>query len=277
MKFNSYLRNQLTDFVEVYHKFWVPTFNVTLLYSLACFIIVGVLARVSPLGSLMEQADISLLSFFFSKYSSEEHYYFSDLSMIVFAFGVSLFSLGLARIHHRELEESEYKLQDFLREIKSTDIVDLGLVLVASSVVDFLLYKGGMRIYNSKFLGSLHLYMWHIVYFIRIYLPLILFSIFTVRLINREKFRFSAKAILFLLVSCWIFHATTVEIWYFVRNYVFDLILLPFRPEARLIAESLLGVVLMALFIPGLQSVMICPLSYMLSQTSNEYAPEVES
>jgi hypothetical protein len=269
MKFNTYLRNQLADFVEVYNKFWVRTFNVALLLSLTCFIIVGVLGRIGSLGPIMAQYDISLLNFFFSTYSSGEHYYLPDLSMIIFAFAVSLFSLGLARIRHNEPEESEYKLKDFLSEIKGNDIFDLGLVLIVSSLIDYFLYKAGVWAYSSKFLGSLHLYVWHIAYFIRIYLPLTLFSIFTFRLINGKKFRFSFTAVLFLLVSLWIYHSIAVEIWYMVQNYVFDLVLLPFRLEAKLIAESLLGVVLMALFIPGLQSAMISSLKFMHSENNS--------
>ena len=92
MSFANYLKEQLNDFVESYRKFLFQTFGTALSYSIICFAVTALLLRFSDFDKTSIAKQISLLSYFFHRYSKGDTYSIIDLTKSFFIFFVSFFS-----------------------------------------------------------------------------------------------------------------------------------------------------------------------------------------
>src|SRR5436190_10529542 len=109
MNFSEYLKRQFTAFVEGYTKYFWRTLGAVLIYTIICFAAMAFLLRFSDFDTANGKSQISMLSYFFTRYSSKEVYSLVDLAKTVFIFFVALFSIGLTRQTKNE-NDSEKEL-----------------------------------------------------------------------------------------------------------------------------------------------------------------------
>jgi hypothetical protein len=89
------------------------------------------------------------------------------------------------------------------------------------------------------------------LFLLRMYIPLMAFSIANAKALGLKQIRVTLKNILFLFASLWLFNEFAYEISLFVRNHFFDLALIPVPAEKQYAAESILGLVLVSFYFLG--------------------------
>jgi len=257
MTFTNYLKEQLTNFVDSYKKYFRKTFGVAITFTLICFVIAALLFRFSAFDNSVTAKQISLLSYFFHRYSKGDTYSIIDLTKTVFIFFVSLYSLGLLRLSNNDLESKELSFKHFFRSIKSKDILFLIMILIISSVIDFVLFKVDSFSSLNTENKNANIYIHDTCFHLRIYLPLILFAL-TIRFLTVvQKTKLTIKRILFLYVSLWLYNEFANEILLWVRSHLFGLILMPFdNPQTYYLIESIIGIPLIAFYFLGYFSAM---------------------
>src|SRR6185436_13280926 len=102
MTFSNYLKGQLTDFVDCYRKYFWRTLGTVLTYTVVCFVAMALLLKFSDFDTTSGKKQVSLLSYFFTRYSNKGIYSLVDLAKTVFIFFVAFFSLGLTRLTKNE-------------------------------------------------------------------------------------------------------------------------------------------------------------------------------
>lgn len=257
MTLTNYLKEQLTDFVDSYKKYFKKTFGVAITFTLICFVISALLFKFSDFDNSVTTKQISLLSYFFHRYSKGDTYSIIDLTKTVFIFFISLFSLGMLRLSNNDIETKELSFKHFFRSIKSKDVFLLLIIFVVSSIIDFLLFKiDSFSALNTKSKNA-DFYIHDTCFHLRIYLPLIFFAL-TVRLLTTViKTKLTFKRIVFLYISLWLYNEFANEISLWVRAHVFGLILMPFdNPETYYLIESIIGIPLIAFYFLGYFSAM---------------------
>jgi hypothetical protein len=159
----------------------------------------------------------------------------------------------------------------FFDEIKPKDIGYLFMALIACLVIDYLLYQLGtyaVAVHNNA-IGQ---WVYYQVHFLRIFLPLLLFS-FTSRLaLTNNKFTVTVKECLFALIALWIFNELAYEFSLFIRSHVLFLLLAPFPNDKYFFVESILSIPLIALLFLGYHSVITN--SMLILQHDAESAPD---
>lgn len=144
--------------------------------------------------------------------------------------------------------------------LKSTwkDILYLFWILVACILLDCALFRLEGQLFHL--VDNHHFYDWirGIIFQLRIYIPLILFSlIIQIRVFKTE---FTAKKLFFLLISLWLFNEIAYEFSLAVRTYLFELILAPINDQTYFyIFESILGTGLIACYFLGYYCAMVAP------------------
>jgi len=257
MTFTNYLKEQLTDFVDSYKKYFRKTYGVAITFTLICLVIAALFFRFSDFDKSVTAKQISLLSYFFHRYSKGETYSIIDLTKTVFIFFVSLYSLGLLRLSNNDLENKELSFKHFFRSIKSKDILFLTVVFIVSSIVDFVLFKIDSFSALTTKNKNADIYIHDTCFHLRIYLPLILFALTIRYLTIVEKRKLTIKRIFFLYVSLWLFNEFANEISLWVRSHLFGLILTPFdNPQTYYLVESIIGIPLIAFYFLGYFSAM---------------------
>lgn len=256
MKLNNFLKKQFEDFIGVYDNYLIRTLGITLTYSLFCFILIALLVRFSSFDTTVTKRQFSILSYFFSRYSKGDIYSIVDLSKSIFIFFVSIFSIGLTRLNPSKQENTELRVADFLKQIKFNDILDLIGVLILCSILDYLLFRLCSLTLSKVNYNGLGTYLNGLLFELRIYIPLILFSRTTYKLSSNKKFKLNLTKFVFLLISLWLFNEFAYEFSLVVRNHIFELILLPFSVEKQYFIESFIGLLLVAFYFVGYHSAM---------------------
>jgi len=252
MTIPDYLKGQLTDFVDAYQKFFKKTFSFTVTLTLICFVIAAFFLHFSKFDTTVERRQISLLSYFFNRYSKNETFSIVDLVKSTFIFFVALFSVGLTRLTTNTTNENELSFKQFINKIKIKDFSVLLGVLGITFLLDYLLFKTDTYSEN-KFDKYIHGLIFHL----RIYVPIILFAFAIRSLAISDKTKITFKRILLLYISIWLFNEFAFEISLWVRAHLFKLILLPFSSsEYYYVFESFLGIPLIAFYFLGYHSAM---------------------
>lgn len=252
MTFSNFLKQQLFDFVESYKKYFWRTLLTTLIFSIFCFVAIAFLAKYSEFDSSNESKQVSLLSYFFVRYSLNDTYSIVDLAKTIFIFFVSLFSIGLLRLKINENpEKKELSFFSFIKKLQIQDIIYLIFALILCSAIDYGLYY--LRNYSETSILHNQFRWWlqSILFLFRIYLPLIIFAITIFKLTSKKSLNLNFKKIIYLFVSLWIFNEFAYEISIFFRGNIFSLILIPSGEEKKYIFESLLGLILIAFYFVG--------------------------
>ena len=255
MTFTNYLKEQLTDYVESYRKYGFQTFGTALTYTILCFILSALLLRFSDFDKSSVNKQISLLSYFFYRYSKADTYSIVDLTKGVFIFFVSLFSIGLIRLD--KTDNKFVSFNQFVRKIHFKDIIYLVAIFLITSILDYEFFR--IDSYSTSQIQNIGLekYIHNLLFHLRIYIPLILFSLTIRSLLNFDKVKITFKRILFLYISLWLFNEFAFEISLWVRNHLFALLLLPFSDSYNYyLYESIIGIPLIAFYFLGYFSAM---------------------
>jgi len=256
MTFTNYLKAQLTDFVHTYKKYYLKTNGTTIVFTLVTFVFIALLFHFSVFDKTSTKKNISLLSYFFVRYSVGATYSIVDLSKTIFIFFVSLFSISLIRQERNKLETSNLNFSDFLKNIKGNDLLYLFIVLVISVIADYFLFK--LDDLSAKNYGGSPSDRWihGMLFLLRVYIPLILFSFINYKILTGKKRNFNFQRFIWLFVALWLFNEFAYELSLFVRAHIFELILLPFPVESQYFIESILGVALISFYFLGYHSAM---------------------
>jgi hypothetical protein len=233
---------------------------VTLTLTVICFVIAALLLRFSDFDKSVTSKQISLLSYFFHRYSKADTYSIVDLIKTVFLFFVSLFSVGLSRLPRTNIGPKELRFRNLFGVIKFNDILLLSIVFVVSSLVDFGLFKiDNFSTLNTKNVKAA-IYIQDLCFHFRIYIPLILFALTIRNLTSNRQYKLTLKRILFLYISLWLYNEFAYEISLWLRIHVFNLILMPFDSQNFYLFESFLGIPLIAFYFLGYYSAMTASL-----------------
>jgi hypothetical protein len=257
MKFSESLKRQFVDFVEVYRNYFGRTLAITFACSVLCIVSVAIFLRFSDFDLSNKTKQISLLSYFFRFYSRGDTYSLVDLTKSVFIFFVAIFSVSLIRIEITGDKRKEISLGAFIKNITLKDFASLIGVLLVVSLIDFALVKiSGLLSSDTTIVPSNRLFN-GVLYELRVYIPLILFSLTIYALTTQQKVQLSLKRILVLLISLWVLNVIAYEFTAWIRAYVFGLILLPFSDTERFyFLESFLGIPLITIYFLGYYSAM---------------------
>ena len=259
MTFSSSLAEVLSELVKNYGKYFKRTIGSTMVFTIFCF--VGILFLVQ-----YAQFDIagngkqpfSVVAYLFYRFSSFDTYCIADLSKTLFVFFVALFSIGFIRLTSENLAETELSFMHFFRKLTLKDGFVLILILIVSALLDIVLSKlDGILVVNIQ--NSLFVkYLSHLIFHIRLYLPLILFGLSTYSLTTLSSVRVSFKRIIFLYISVWIFNEFAYETLLWMQYHVFDLILMPLaeKPDRWFVFESFLSIPLVSFYFIGFSSAM---------------------
>ena len=257
MSITSYLKGQLTSFVECYQKFFKITYGIAVTFTLICFVFAALLFRFSDFDKSVISKQISLLSYFFHRYSLGETYSIVDLIKSVFIFFVSIFSIGLTRFTNNVTKDNQPSFKSFLARLNLKDISYLLGVLILTSLIDVVLFK--LDTYSSAYAPdkALDKYFSEWIFNLRIYIPLILFSLTIRSLTIHNKTKITFKRILFLYISVWLFNEFAFEFSVWVRTHLLRLVLIPFvKSDYFYLFESFLGIPLIAFYFLGYHSAM---------------------
>jgi hypothetical protein len=249
MTFSNYLKGQLTDFVENYRLYFWRTLGTVLTYTVFCFIGIALLLKFSVFNEALRSKQISLLSYLFGRYSLNQTYSMVDMSKSLLLFFISLFSLGLLRLEQQESDKvEELTFMSALKKLNMRDIISLLGILIVCVPVDFGLFRletfanSGIKNYQfEKWIDAL-------LFQLRIYIPLILFSLTLYNLTSPKRLRLTFKKMIFLYVSLWLANEFAYEIFIFTRAHIFNLLISPFDESKIFLYESVLGILLVGFY-----------------------------
>ena len=252
MTFTTYLTKQLTNFVEVYKKYFLKTYAAALGFTVVCFIVMAILLRFADFDPIAGKKQSSLLSYFNTRYSFGDIYSLVDLSKIVLIFFIALFSIAVSRFESdNKQEEGEISI---LTRIKFRDIVWFIYILILCSIVDY-----GLSFISNLTSHTMTPYAeWArgMIFKLRIYIPLILFSISIYRERVGKFPKMNLRKSMFLFASLWFFNEFAYEIELFAKYTIIDLILLPFGDRNTFVYVSVISIPIIAFWFLGYHSAM---------------------
>jgi hypothetical protein len=252
MQFSVVLKKLLNGFIDVYRKTFFKTIREAFFWTAICFMIAAVIVGFWDDYSIIKSKPISILSYFYSRFSYQNEYAFGDAVKTMFIFFVSLFSINLIRNQNEAANKRR-----FLNKVRFMDVFSLLAVLVASVLLDCALFRFEGQL--DRGLDNHHLKTWidSTIFFLRIFLPLMLFPL--VIQISTSKKAFNLNKLLFLFVSVWLFNEIGYEITLFIRSEIFSLVLYPLNIDFYYWVESLLGIVLISFYFLGYSFAMTAP------------------
>jgi hypothetical protein len=246
MQFSLFLKKLLTEFVDVYKKYFSSTVKAALLWTILCFAIVQVLATYCSYDPGIRAQPVSVLSFFILKFSVNNTYSFVDLTRTLFIFFVAIFSVNLNQ------------------KVTTKNVIYLLGTLAVCALLDCALFRLNTQL-QTLFSTNAHALIWfnEIILLFRNYLPLLLFAIVIQLCIGK----FNAKHLGFLLIALWLFNELAYEFIMLIRPVLFSLLMITLKPMTwRYVMESVLGVPLIAFLFLG----------YYCAMTAPFYLPEEE-
>lgn len=260
MTFTAFLKAQLTDFVDVYEKYFKQTFGIACMFSAVCFAAAALLFAFSNFERAGLYRVMDLLSYFFQRYSKPNAYILSDLTKTVFIYLVSLFSLLLIKQPGKDAHSRVLSLKHF-RYVTLKEFSMLTLCLVVACVADYILFRASAFLINSSELNRLTQYYYSFFFHLRIYAPLFLFALVLRFLTAEQQVKITLQQLLFLYVSLWLFNEFAGETLLLVRQHVLQLVFLPFNDIILYYAfDCLAGIPLIAFYFLGYYSAIFTPL-----------------
>jgi len=253
MTFSSFLKDQFDNFIDCYTKYFWKTLGTVLVLTIIYLIATAILVKFSAFDSSTSKQQYSLLSYFFFRYSAKYTYCLVDLSKPFFIFIVSVFSIGLYQLDNND-NKSEIQIRSILKKLRVKDVLILFCILILCSVFDYCVFRIDSFCENAiKYYGFQH-WFHSFLFMLRIYLPLLLFSIIIFKLETLKSNILNLKKLFFLFVSLWLFNEFAYEISSFIRLNIFGFILIPFDFEKKYLSESFLGIILIAFYFVGYYS-----------------------
>ncbi|TDW97223.1 hypothetical protein [Dinghuibacter silviterrae] len=291
MNFGNYIKSIVSDTVEGYRKWALPTFTVAFLFSLLTIIAAGAFYLKTPLG----QRPYGLLDVFFVFYSprgGEAVYSCVDLSRTAWIVCVAFFAIGWYRLasSNEALPSGSARWGAFIRRINDKDFWIILGVGAGLGVMDYLLVTlrdalegiTNTRYSNSSLLNWLFLEL-------RLYLPpLIMAAVLKNRLFPQSP-RWRANRWLYALAGIWLLEVVSSRmIWTIEQTMSLLSLASVHTPEtpgfATVVVEYLIPAPVIAFFFVGFASVMIRPglpegveAPYALAGTRTAEDPQAES
>jgi hypothetical protein len=256
MTFTKYLRALLTDFVDEYKKYYLRTNGATVVFTLVVFVFIALLFHFNIYDKTNTKKDISLLSYFFIRYSAGDTYSIVDLSKAVFLFFVSIFSISLSRLERGKSGKSSFNLTEILKNIDGKDILYLFTGLAISIIADYLLFRSENLAAKPRGASDADRWIHGMFFLLRIYVPLVVFSMINYNRVTGNKPNYKPLNLIWLFVSLWLFNEFAYEVSMFVRGHIFELLMLPFPADSRYYIESMLGIPLISFYFLGYHSAM---------------------
>lgn len=257
MIISNYIKGQLEDIVYNYKKYFGQTFGTAITFTVLCCISSALLLRFSDFDKLVTAKQISSFSYYFHRYSKGETYSIVDLTKTFFVFFIAFFSLGISRQPFSETDNIQLSFSKIKSKIKIKDIISLIGILCLASIIDIGLTKLDNLLETGTFKKETVIYLHDWLFNLRVYIPLILFSLTLRYLTNTDKTKLTIKRILFLYISLWVFNEFAFEISLWVRSHLFNLILLPVEdPDKFYLFETILSIPLIAFYFLGFHSAM---------------------
>jgi hypothetical protein len=252
MQITIYLKKLLVGFIEVYQKYFLKTIRSAFLWTVLCFLIAAIIAGFSDFDLPLRSKPISILSYFFSRFSYKDYYNFGDIVKSIFLFFVSIFSINLIRNG-----EDDDQSKRSPKKVTLKNIFSLLATLVTCILLDCALFRLEGQLKHG--IDNIHLAIWvsNMIFFLRIFLPLVLFAL--VIQISTSKAAFTINKILFLFIAVWFFNELAYEVTIFVRGHVFELILFPTNQTWYYWLESILGAGLISVYFLGYYYAMTAP------------------
>jgi hypothetical protein len=253
MTLGTFLKKQLPDVVSVYQALFKKTFGITVLLSFV-FLLVTAAIQIGSGPGADTTGRLSVLNYLWYRYSTANSYSLIDMSKAVLIFVISFFSIALSRKMLNDKDTPNVHLGSFFDKIKPSDLGFLFGALAACLVIDYLLYQLSLSSadIHNKAIGQ---WVYFLVHFLRIFLPLLLFSFASRLALTNGKLSITLKECLFILISLWIFNELAYEFSLFVRSHIFLLILAPFPADKYFFVESILSIPLIAVLFLGYHSV----------------------
>lgn len=239
MQLSLFLKNLLTEFVDVYKKYFTSTVRTALLWTILCFALIQVLATYCNYDPGIRAQPVSILSFFILKFSINNTYSFVDLARTLFIFFVAIFSVNLNQ------------------KVTIKSVLYLIVTLLFCALLDCALFRLNYQL-QSMFTTNQHALIWinEVVILLRNYLPLILFAL----IIQLCLGKFTTTHFGFLLISLWLFNEFAYEFIMMVRPLLFSLIMITLKPMTyRYVVESVLGIPMIGFLFLGYYCAMTAP------------------
>ncbi|WP_426584884.1 hypothetical protein [Mucilaginibacter sp. R-33] len=242
MEYSDFLKRQSAAFIEIYQKKFAKTIIAAVLWTVFCFFIIEILSTYSNYDPVSKTHPVSILSFFFLRFSTNEIYSVVDNGKSVFLFFVSVFSLSL------------------VNKVTVKSVLYLLLILVVCFLLDFSFCRLKGQAHHT--VSNPHFDMWasEIIFLARLYIPLVLFAVVIQVIVSVEHIK--VKQIVFLLIAVFFFNEVAYEVMALLRPAVFELIMSPVKSKATFyFVESALGSLLVASFFLGFHCAMTVPFS----------------
>ncbi|MCX6350532.1 MAG: DUF2007 domain-containing protein [Bacteroidetes bacterium] len=282
LSFATFLKEQLTDFVECYKNYYSKTFWITLMLSVLCFICYAFLNNYfgyddtlteMQSGKLIPLKDISLGSrfirdFFYPPASTLDKFTFLVFTKNIFYFFCAAFSIFLLRAKDKK---NGISFNGMLQSITTKDFVLLLAVLAIACG-----FKYGM-IYTNNYLGfeDMDKYWYdfprNIIHLLTGYVSPVLFAWAIYYLTSPKKHSLTFKKILFLYVSIWLFvqFSYGFESWCYTYFEEFLGLITPRQEEYRHLINTLVNILLIQFFFLGFYSAFTKPLLLTEEPTTN--------
>jgi len=268
----QYLKAQLNDFVDSYKKFSYKTNGITIVLTLVAFAATALLLNSGYIDPAFARKQTSLLNFFFRRYSFGRTYSIIDLTKPCFLFLVSLFSIALTRVTR---SNNDLSFNDLMSQLKAKDIGCLAISLCFCSIADYFLFKLSTPYDNYDINFSAKKWIYQSIYFVRIYIPLLSFSFANFFALSNEKMKLTTKKILLLLFTLWLINEFAFDVYLFLRDELFQPILILFPEERYYIVETILGVPLISFYFLGYHSAMTSSM-LLLNGNLKDAMPEMD-
>lgn len=252
MQYSSFLKKQAIAFIDIYKSQFTKTIIPAFLWTILCFVVIQVLANYSHYDFITIKHPVSILSFFFNRFSSEEVYCIADNGKSVFLFFVSIFSIGL------------------LDKVTTKNLLYLLIAFAGCAILDFFFFRLNAQAHHATYNYNLSKWLGEIIFLFRLYVPLLLFAIVMRICISTQPI--NTKQVIFLLITVFFFNEVAYEVMLLVRTSIFELITTPLKSKQSFYwVESALSTILIASFFLGYHCAMTAP--FILSAAS---APEEE-
>ncbi len=271
MKFSDYLIAQFTDIVTLYKKYLGRTLGATMSLTVVCFVGVVILLTYTTFDELSKGNNVSLANYFFYRSSTINTYCITDLSKTVFVFFVAVFSIGFSRVITDEEDNKEVSFLKCIQNIHLSDLFYLLIILFVCTGIDYGLYSLNSFSFTSLSNYSAARYISSTIFQLKIYIPLIIFSLSVTSLTGVRKTKLTFKRIFFLFISLWIVNEFAYEIYVWTKTHLLNLVLIPVEtPERVYLIESFLSIPFIALYFLGYHSAMTTSLMLTESNSSSE-------
>lgn len=242
MTISNNIKEFCNYFIDNYKKYYSETIGLTLILTILCYLISGILIYFNKVDDLQAGKQISMLSYFLYRYSKAETYSIVDFIKTIYLFFVSSFSIYFIRNLQTESQSSGSKNKIMLK-----DISILLLILILLCLFDFTLMKGLYITMQHIHTESINKYLRNIVFHTRIYLPLFIFSLTIYKLTTKDKYKITIKTIIIIYLSLWLTNEIVYEGLLWCRTLVIELILMPVEnPEKIYLFETIISIPLIA-------------------------------